>query len=115
MALSRGASRLTDPRLRGLFYQTVLVVVVCGLAAGAARNAYINLQARGIPLGFGFWNEVAGFDINLHLIPYSPLSTYGRAFWVGLLNTLLVAAICIPLATLAGFTLGVARLSPNWL
>ena len=50
-------------------------------------------------MGFGFWNQTAGFDINLHLIPYSALSTYGHAFWVGLLNTLLVAAICIPLAT----------------
>ena len=73
------------------------------------------MRARGIPMGFGFWNEVAGFDINLHLIPYSALSTYGQAFWVGLLNTLLVAVICIPLATLLGFAVGVARLSPNWL
>ena len=66
-------------------------------------------------MGFGFWNEVAGFEINLHLISYSGLSTYGRAFWVGLLNTLLIGAICIPLATLLGFVIGVARLSPNWL
>ncbi|HZZ60191.1 MAG TPA: ABC transporter permease subunit, partial [Roseiarcus sp.] len=85
------------------------------LVAGAATNAYVNMQARGIPMGFGFWNQVAGFDINLHLIPFSAVSTYGRAFWVGLLNTLLVAAICIPLATLVGFAVGVARLSPNWL
>ena len=82
---------------------------------GAGYNAYVNMQARGIPLGFGFWNQVAGFDINLHLIPYSPLSTYGRAFWVGLLNTLLVAIVSIPLATLFGFAIGIARLSPNWL
>ena len=73
------------------------------------------MAARGIPMGFGFWNEVAGFDINLHLIPYSATSSYGQAFWVGLLNTLLVAAIGIPLATLLGFAVGVARLSPNWL
>ena len=46
---------------------------------------------------------------------YTGLSTYGRAFWVGLLNTLLIAVICIPLATLLGFAIGVARLSPNWL
>jgi general L-amino acid transport system permease protein len=73
------------------------------------------MRARGIPMGFGFWNDVAGFDINLHLISYSNLSTYGRAFWVGLLNTLLIAVICIPLATLLGFAIGVARLSSNWL
>src|SRR5271166_6870567 len=115
MAFLRGVSRLKDPRLRGLFYQTVFVVVICGLVAGAAHNAYVNMLARGIPLGFGFWNEVAGFDINLHLIDYSALSTYGRAFWVGLLNTLLVAVISIPLATLLGFVVGAARLSPNWL
>ena len=65
--------------------------------------------------GLRIWNDVAGFDINLHLISYSNLSTYGQAFWVGLLNTLLIAVICIPLATLLGFVIGVARLSPNWL
>ena len=73
------------------------------------------MRARGIPMGFGFWNDVAGFDINLHLINYSNRSTYGQAFWVGLLNTLLIAVICIPLATLLGFAIGVARLSSNWL
>ena len=73
------------------------------------------MRARGIPMGFGFWNDVAGFDINLHLINYTNLSTYGRAFWVGLVNTLLIGVICIPLATLLGFVIGVARLSPNWL
>jgi general L-amino acid transport system permease protein len=28
-------------------------------------------------MDFGFWNDVAGFDINLHLINYSNLSTNG--------------------------------------
>ena len=108
-------ARFNDPRVRGIVYQGLLAAGVGALVAGGAYNAYVNMQARGIPMGFGFWNQVAGFDINLHLIPYSGLSTYGQAFWVGLLNTLLVAAICIPPATLLGFAVGVARLSPNWL
>src|SRR5574340_467275 len=108
-------SWLNDQRVRGLIYQTLLVGCIGALACGAIYNVVINMRARGIPTGFGFWNDVAGFDINLHLISYSSLSTYGRAFWVGLLNTLLVAVICIPLATLLGFAVGVARLSPNWL
>ena len=95
-------ARLNDPRLRGLLYQALLVAALIALVWTAADNAYVNMQARGIPMGFGFWNQVAGFDINLTLIDYSALSTYGRAFWVGLLNTLLVAAIGIPLATPAG-------------
>ena len=81
----------------------------------AWRNAVANMAARGIPMGFGFWDHTAGFDINQSLIPYSALSTYGRAFWVGLLNTLLVGAISIALATPLGFLVGVARLSPNYL
>jgi general L-amino acid transport system permease protein len=118
MDLARDAkrsSRLNDPWVRGLFYQALLVVCIGALVSAAVANAVINMRARGIPMGFGFWNQVAGFDINLHLIDYSGLSTYGRAFWVGLLNTLLIGAICIPLATILGFAVGVARLSPNWL
>ena len=108
-------SWLNDKRTRGLTYQTLLLACIGASACGAIYNAVINMRARGIPMGFGFWNDVAGFDINLHLINYTNLSTYGQAFWVGLLNTLLIAVICIPLATLLGFAIGVARLSPNWL
>src|SRR5271170_2059505 len=109
------SSWLNDQRVRGLVYQTLLLAGIAALACGAIYNALINMRARGIPMGFGFWNEVAGFDINLHLIDYTELSTYGQAFWIGLLNTLLIAVISVPLATLLGFAIGVARLSPNWL
>ena len=115
LASAKPSSWLSDERVRGLIYQILLLVCIGALACGAIYNAVINMRARGIPMGFGFWNDVAGFDINLHLINYSNLSTYGRAFWVGLLNTLLIAVISIPLATLLGFAIGVARLSPNWL
>jgi general L-amino acid transport system permease protein len=108
-------SLVNDPKVRGLFYQSLLVVVLVALIAFAWRNAVVNMTARGIPLGFEFWNQTSGFDVNLSLINYSALSTYGDAFWVGLLNTLLVAAISIVLATPLGFVVGVARLSPNWI
>ena len=113
-----GAKRwawLNDERARGLIYQILLLGCIAALACGAIYNVVVNMRARGIPMGFEFWNDVAGFDINLHLIQYSNLSTYGRAFWVGVLNTLLVSVISIPLATLLGFVIGVSRLSPNWL
>ena len=104
-----------DPRARAFLYQGALAAALIGLAYLAWRNAVANMQARGVPMGFGFWDETAGFDINQALIPYSALSTYGRAFWVGLLNTLLVGAISIVLATPLGFAVGLARLAPNWL
>src|SRR5690606_26374528 len=57
----------------------------------------------------------AGFGVTMSLIPYSETSSFGRAFLVGLLNTLLVSALGIALASLIGFAIGIARLSPNWL
>ncbi len=60
----------------------MLVVALVALLAFGWPNAVANMEARGIPLGFAF-EQIAGFDINLSLIDYSALSTYGRAFWVG--------------------------------
>src|SRR5262249_60379648 len=89
-----------DPKLRGLLVQAVRCVVIGLLAYGAVRNAADNLARANIASGFGFWNVTAGFDISQTLIDYSSVtSTYGRAFWVGLLNTLLVAGIGIVFAT----------------
>src|ERR1700728_3829350 len=108
---ARHARRLGDIAL-----QVALVVVVGGLAAAAAINAAHNLAHSNIATGFGFWNNTAGFDISQTLIAYyASTSTFGRAFWVGLLNTLLVSGIGICLATILGFVVGLARLSRNWL
>src|SRR5271154_896140 len=102
--------------LSNLALQAALIVVVVGLAVAAAHNAAQNLAHANIAHGFGFWNNTAGFDISQTLIAYSSsTSTFGRAFWVGLLNTLLVSAIGIVLATILGFIIGIARLSRNWL
>ena len=111
----RSGSLLYDPRVRGIFFQTVLIVLVVFFIYEAASNAIQNLQRQNIASGFGFFETTAGFSISQHLISYSPTSTYGRAFIVGLLNTLLVAAIGIFLATIIGFVVGIARLSSNWL
>jgi general L-amino acid transport system permease protein len=107
-------SLLYNPRVRGFLYQAVLIAIVGFLAYEAVVNASTNMRARGIPTDFAFWDRVASFDINQTLIEYSAASTYGRAFYVGLLNTLLVAAVGVVLATFLGFFVGVARLSHNY-
>ncbi len=106
---------LNDPKVRGLIYQIVLGVLVVALIFSAGWNARENLIKQKIASGFGFWNNTAGFDIGQRLINYTTTSSYGQAFWVGLLNTLLVAAIGIVLATILGFSVGIMRLSKNWL
>lgn len=109
-------SLIYDPRVRGLFFQAVLVLVIGFLAYEAVSNAAENLRRANIASGFGFMEQPAGFDINQAFIPYSSAtSTYGEAFVVGLLNTLIVAVIGIVLATIIGFAMGIARLSKNWL
>jgi general L-amino acid transport system permease protein len=104
-----------DARARSILLQILFVVVFAALAAAALLDVRGNMQARGIPTDFGFLGNVAGFDINQSLIPYSAASTYGRAFLVGLLNTCLVGALGVTFATMIGFTVGLARLSRNWI
>src|SRR5262245_6052425 len=104
-----------NPKVRGIVYQVVLCAVIAFLAWAAITNAAENLARAKIASGFGFWEHTAGFDISQTLIEYSTTSTYGRAFWVGLLNTLLVSSLGIVFATMLGFVIGIARLSKNWL
>jgi general L-amino acid transport system permease protein len=109
-------SFLTNPTLRSIVYQVLLCVAVGLLVYAAISNAADNLARARIATGFGFWNTTAGFDISQTLIEYTSRgSTYGRAFWVGLLNTLLVGGLGIVFATVFGFVIGIARLSSNWL
>ncbi len=109
-------SFLGNPTLRSIVYQTALCVAVVLLAWAAISNAAAHLAIAHIATGFGFWDTTAGFDISQTLIEYSSnTSSYGRAFWVGLLNTLLVGGLGIIGATILGFIIGIARLSTNWL
>jgi general L-amino acid transport system permease protein len=103
------------PKIRAVGYQLLLLAAVLWLGFEFALNAKANLDAQKIASGFGFLDNTAGFGINQSLIPYNESDTYRRVFFVGLLNTLLVAAIGVVLATILGFFVGIARLSRNWL
>jgi general L-amino acid transport system permease protein len=109
-------SLLTNTTLRSVATQVALCLAVGFIAYEAFTNAADNLARARIATGFGFWNNTAGFDISQTLIEYAAQSSsYGRAFWVGLLNTLLVGGLGIVFATVLGFAIGIARLSSNWL
>ena len=104
-----------NPVYRGWGFQAVLILLTLYLAYSAFLNTVANMRAHGIPTDLGFWPTAAGFDITQSPIPYSAVNSYGRAFLVGLLNTLIVGAVGIVLTTLLGFMVGVARLSKNWI
>src|SRR3954451_16701188 len=99
----------------GFALQILFVAVLAWIAYEIVANARANLEAQRITSGFGFMANTAGFDVSQSLIPYSGSDTYTRVFLVGLVNTLVVAAIGIFFATILGFLVGLGRLSPNWL
>jgi general L-amino acid transport system permease protein len=104
-----------DKEARSVLIQILTLVLLVAFLAYIISNAIANLEAIGKTFSYDFLTEPASYDINQHLIPYTSRSTHLRAAVVGLLNTLLVAACGIVLATVLGFILGVLRLSSNWL
>lgn len=105
-----------NPEIRAIVFQIIALIITVAFGYTLFENTQANLRRLGITSGFGFLSSPAGFGILQSLIPYSAeTASYGRVFWVALLNTLLVSALGIIFATLLGFMIGIARLSKNWL
>jgi len=102
--------------VRGIIMQVLVAGTLLALTLFIVHNTAVNLAKRGIASGFGFLENVAGFQPTFSLIPFDlATSSNGRVFLLGLVNTLVVSAIGIVLTTLIGFIIGIARLSPNYL
>jgi general L-amino acid transport system permease protein len=99
----------------GFLLQILFVAALAWLGYEIVANTRANLEQQRITSGFGFLSNTAGFDVSQNMIPYSGSDTYTRVFFVGLVNTLVVAIIGIFFATVIGFLVALGRLSPNWL
>ncbi len=108
-------SFFNDPVIRGIVYQVLVAILVVAFFVWIIANTAQNLAAQNKTTGFDFLTKTAGFDISFSLFHWDRTSFYWEAFLVGITNTLLVALIGIVLATMLGFTLGIARLSSNWI
>ena len=104
-----------DEKTRALLIQTLVIGVFAVLIYLVTKQTAYNLEKRGIGTGFEFLNIAAGYDISISLIPYDSNDTHLRAYFVGLLNTLMIAVCGCFLATIMGFLVGIIRLSSNWL
>ena len=102
-------------RNKDLIPQVLTVLFLVLIIIYFTINAQNNMGNRGISFGFGFLSQESSFDITFSLIDYDGSNSYARAFLVGLLNTILVSAIGIFFATLLGVTVGIGRLSQNYL
>ena len=104
-----------DEKSRSLLIQTLVIGLFALFIYLIAQQTAYNLEKRGISSGFDFLKLSAGYDISIRLIPFTSEDTHLRAYFVGLLNTLMIAVCGCFLATIIGFLVGVIRLSSNWL
>ena len=104
-----------NKKVRSIAVQALVLLALVLFFAFIINNTSQNMKAHGIASGFGFLDQTAGFSISQTLIDYEEADSYGRAFSVGLLNTILISAIGIVFATIIGFLIGIARLSSNWM
>ena len=100
---------------KNLIPQVLTVLFILLLIIYFTINAQNNMGNRGISFGFGFLSQESSFDITFSLIDYDGSHSYARAFLVGLLNTILVSVIGIFFATILGVTVGISRLSQNYM
>ena len=109
-------SLLYNNEVRAVLFQVLAVTVIAYFAYQAFDNMMLNIESRGIRSGFGFLNNESGFAVNDNFfLEYSPASTNLQAFYVGIVNTLIVAITGIFFASIIGLVVGIARLSSNYL
>ncbi|MEX2536612.1 MAG: ABC transporter permease subunit [Trueperaceae bacterium] len=125
--MNRTLPRPGDPhnRERIPFYRNVKTIAILAqlifvLVAGAAlfylwRNVTTGLAASNLAFGFGYLDDRAGFNLGETTIPFDASNSYLRAIVVGMLNTLKVGLAGVVLCSILGVSLGVMRLSANWL
>jgi general L-amino acid transport system permease protein len=112
-----------ERRSRPPFWRDVRVLrVVAQLVAvaGVATILYVlwfnltnNMRARGIPLNFDFLRQPMGVNIAGSNVGSS--APIWRGLQVGIKNTFALVVVGIPLLTIIGVLVGIARLSTNWL
>ena len=113
-------SLIYDARIRGYVFQ-VLILGLIGLGVWSlVDNTVTNLAERGKSVGFGFLTATSGFQISDTLgtwvMDYSVgESTYLDVYFIGIINTFLVAILGIIGATFLGFSIGIMRLSRNFI
>ncbi|WP_162009411.1 ABC transporter permease subunit [Labrenzia sp. CE80] len=102
------------PKRKQIRLPEILAAIGLILAFGfAVFNILANLEAAGATPGFGFLFQEAGFDISESLIPYSSSDTYLQVIFAGVLNTILLAVVCIFCSTLIGIGFGLLSVGPS--
>lgn len=106
---------LRDRKVRDVLWQAAGAAALVAVVWFFVRNASDNMVKAGIASGFQFLWRDSGIEVPFNLTGYKPSDTILALLWTGVVNTLLVSAVSIVVATIIGFTVGLLRLSHNWL
>ena len=106
---------LRDRKVRDIFWQVMATIALIAVVVFFVKNASDNMVKAGIASGFNFLWRDSGIEVPFNLTGYKPSDTIWALLWTGIVNTLLVSACSIAVATVIGFTVGLLRLSRNWL
>ncbi len=104
-----------NEKSRQILLQIFVLLCIGWILSWLAGNVTANFESLGKDISFDFLSIPAGYDINQYLIEYNNRDSHLKAGIVGLLNTALVAVLGIILATVLGVSIGIIRLSKNWL
>ena len=104
---------LKNRRFRDAALQIGFVGAIFAMIVTFAVTAKANLDAQGLTSGFGFLERSTGWRMGFSLLEYSTSAPYWKAILIGILNSLFLGAIALPLASILGVTIGVMRTSRN--
>lgn len=104
-----------DRKVRDYFWQGLATVGLIAVVWFFVQNASENMLKAGMATGFQFLWRDSGIEVPFNLTGYKPSDTILALLWTGVVNTILVSAVSIAVATVIGFSVGLLRLSRNWL
>jgi general L-amino acid transport system permease protein len=104
-----------DRKVRDVLWQALATVGLVVVVVFFVRNASDNMVKAGIASGFQFLWRDSGIEVPFNITGYKPSDTILALLWTGIVNTILVSAAAVVVATVSGFTVGLMRLSHNWL
>ena len=102
-----------DIRVLRVVAQVAAVVLAIITVRWLLGNLTKNLDEQGIPTGFDFLDNPAGFAIRDS--PFDPASPVRHLIWVGVRNTAAISIVGVTIALIIGTFVGIGRLSTNWL
>ena len=104
-----------DSRIIKIVGQVFVLAIVIMAIAFLGSNLANNFRRLNLTFGYDFLSRPASFGIANPPISYRPTDPYTRALLIGLLNSLRIMFFGIIFATIIGISVGIGRLSNNWL